>query len=129
MLRELDWETDFITAVPISIARRAQRGYNQAALLALPLALGSGIPYRPRALTKLRETRTQVGLTVLQRRENVAQAYQANSRLVKEKRVLVVDDITTSGATIEACAMALLQSGAHCVYGLTLAHAASQTSV
>ena len=126
MLRELSWEADFVTAVPIGVARRAQRGYNQAALLALPLALGSGLRYRPRALRKQRETRTQVGLTVVQRRENVAQAYQANSKLVKEKRVLGVDDITTSGATIEACAMALIQAGASQVYGLTLAHAATQ---
>jgi predicted amidophosphoribosyltransferase len=129
MLRELSWEVDFITAVPISVARRAQRGYNQAALLALPMALGINVPYRPRVLRKVRETRTQVGLTVTERRENVAQAFQANPSLVRQKSALVVDDVTTSGATIEACAMALLDAGALQVYGLTLAHAASQIGV
>ncbi len=100
------------------------RGYNQAPLLALPLALGARLPYQPAALKKVRDTPTQVGLTVPERRENVRDAFQAARRLVAGKQVLVIDDVMTSGATMDACAQALLDQGARLVYGLTLTRAA-----
>ncbi len=118
---ESDWRIDLVTAVPMGIARRAQRGYNQASLLAFPLALGCGKLFRPGALEKVRETRSQVGLTAAERRENVARAFRAEARVVREKQVLVVDDVTTSGATLMSCANALIEAGASQVYGLTLA--------
>jgi predicted amidophosphoribosyltransferase len=74
-------------------------------------------------LLKVRETRSQVGLTSVQRRENVFEAFHARSEIVASRTVLVVDDVTTSGATIEACASALLEAGALRVFGLTLARA------
>jgi len=123
ILHELDWPLDLVAAVPLGIARQAQRGYNQASLLAFPLSLGSRKKYSSKALAKVRETRSQVGLTAAQRRENVAQAFRAEEKLVYGKRVLIVDDVTTSGATLEACAAALLQAGADQVYALTLARA------
>ena len=123
LFRDLNWAVDFVAPVPAGIARRAERGYNQANLLAWPLALSYGIDYRPQALQKVRETRSQVGLTAAERRKNVADAFQASSRLSLSKRVLVIDDVTTSGATIEACAAALLEAGARQVYGLTLGRA------
>ena len=121
MLKELEWDVDLITAVPLGVARQKERGYNQAALLALPLALGSGRAYHPWALMKVRETRSQVGLTSIQRRENVVKAFRAQRSIVSDQRILVVDDVTTSGATLEACASTLLQEGARQVYCLTLA--------
>jgi ComF family protein len=121
LLKYLEWEVDLIAPVPIGASRRSERGYNQAALLALPLALGSGIPYRSGALKKLRDTRSQVGLSRAQRRENVAGAFTASEELVQWARVLVVDDVMTSGATIESCAQALKEAGADQVFGLTLA--------
>jgi len=124
IFQNLKWEVDLVTAVPIGVARRAERGYNQAALLALPLAMGCGITYEPHALVKVRDTRSQVGLTAVQRRENVSGAFQAGAKYVSEKRVLVVDDVTTSGATLEACSSALLKAGAREVFGLTLTRAA-----
>jgi competence protein ComFC len=121
--QQLAWPVDLAVPVPIGRARRRQRGYNQAALLAWPVALNSGLIYRSRALTKVRDTPSQVGLNPSQRYENVAGAYQAHAALVSGKSVLLVDDVTTSGATMQACSTALLAAGARQVYGLTLARA------
>lgn len=122
-LVELEWRVDLVTPVPMGVARQEQRGYNQSALLAWPLALGSGDRYLPTALLKIRETPSQVGLSMAQRKSNVTGAFQARQELVAGKRVLVVDDVTTSGATLEACALALKEAGASQVFGLTLARA------
>jgi len=123
LLRSLGWEVDLVVPVPLGVAREQQRGYNQASLLALPLAMACGLPHRPKALHKIRQTRTQVGLSRTARRENVAGAFQADSHLVEGRSILVVDDVATSGATLDACAAALLGAGAQAVYGLTLARA------
>jgi ComF family protein len=126
MYRKLNWPVDCVTATPIGVARRAERGYNQATLLALPLALSSGMPYQSKALMKTRETRSQVGLNVTERRENLAGAFLGEPRIVRGKTVLVVDDVATSGATMQACALALLDAGAARVFGLTLARAVAE---
>jgi ComF family protein len=122
-LIKLSWEVDVVVPVPIGVARREQRGYNQAAMLAFPIALGARRKYEPGALIKVQDTPSQVGLTFEQRRANVAHAFEAVNASVKGKKILLVDDVTTSGATIEACARALRKSGAEVVYGLTLARA------
>ncbi|MFM8320114.1 MAG: ComF family protein [Chloroflexota bacterium] len=123
LLGELGWPVDLVTAVPAGVARLRERGYNQATFLAIPPALAFGVPYRSKALVKLRDTPTQVGLNAAQRRANIAGAFAAQPALVDGRQVLVIDDVTTTGATIQACAEALLSSGARQVYGLTLARA------
>lgn len=121
LIKQLHWEVDLLVPVPVSLARFKERGYNQVSLIAFPLALGSDIPYRARALTKIRETRSQVGLAAEERHKNVAKAFTANPRMVEGRRVLVVDDITTTSATMEACAVELSRAGASAVFGITLA--------
>jgi ComF family protein len=121
LFRNLNWVVDIVIPVPLSAERMVQRGYNQAGLLATPLALSQGIAYRPQALCKVRETPSQVGLSVVERQANLKGAFCAQGRMVIGKRVLVVDDVTTSGATLDACGVALLEAGAQIVYGLTLA--------
>jgi competence protein ComFC len=123
LLATTDWNIDLVTAVPLGVARQAERGYNQAALLAKPIAISRGAPLRLKALRKLRETRSQVGLSVLERRQNVENAFQADPGSVQGKRILLIDDVTTSGATVKACTKALNQVGARQVFVLTLAHA------
>jgi competence protein ComFC len=119
----LSWEIDIISPVPLGVARMNERGYNQSVLLARPLAMSTGIKFRPQALIRVRETISQVGLTVKQRHENVHDAFRSSRREVEGKSVLVIDDVMTSGATLESCAAALFQSGVRCVYALTLARA------
>lgn len=121
MLQTFSWGIDMVVPVPLGVARRSSRGYNQATLLALPLALSFGINYQPKALRRIRETSSQVGLSFSQRRDNVSNAFQAVMDDVLGKTILVVDDVTTSGATIEACSRALMNTGAKRVYGITLA--------
>jgi ComF family protein len=123
LLAATDWVIDLITAVPAGVNRQAERGYNQAALLARPIALSRGVPLRLGVLKKLRETRSQVGLSVQERLRNVKNAFQADTGSVQGKRILLVDDVATSGATVAACTRALCQAGARQVFVLTLAHA------
>jgi ComF family protein len=119
----MKWEIDLITPVPLGLARLAERGYNQSSLLARPLSLALHVPYRPQILSRVRETRSQVGLTAAERRENVSGAFVARSNGIMGRNVLLVDDVTTSGSTLDACAEALFTAGARQVYGLTLARA------
>jgi len=121
LLEEQEWPVDLVVPVPLGVARLRERGYNQATLLARPLALSCGTSFCPQALSRVRETRSQVGLSIAQRRENVNGAFQARTRWVSGRNVLVVDDVATSSATLDACAIALLKSGASRVFGLTLA--------
>jgi len=121
----LKWDIDVIIPAPLGRQRLKERGYNQVGLVAQPLAYELGLEYAPQALWKSRETRSQVGLTISQRRENVSQAYQANPSVVKRKSILLMDDVATTGSTISACTEALLSAGANAIYALTIARALS----
>lgn len=124
-VRSLKWPIDVMIPIPLGKKRLKERGYNQVALVALPLAYQLGLRYEPNALRKTRETRSQVGLTVSQRSQNVQDAYQADSEVVKRKSILIMDDVATTGSTISACTAALLSAGAQEVYVLTIARALS----
>ena len=123
--RSLEWHVDTLVPVPLGKNRLKERGYNQVALVARPLAFAVGLDYTPRALWKARETRSQVGLTSSQRRENVDGAYQADPGAVKHRSVVLMDDVATTGSTILACTHALLSAGAKEVYAITIARALS----
>ena len=128
-LEKLNWSLDIITSVPLGLVRFKERGYNQATLLARPIALCLDIPFSTKALVRNRETRSQVGLTVTERHDNMVDAFRADSILVSGKKVLVVDDVATSGATLNACAKALLNAGADKVYCFSLARAVYSPNV
>lgn len=124
-VRSLRWDIDIVIPVPLGRKRLKERGYNQVGLVARPLAYELGLDYVPRALWKSRETRSQVGLTISQRRENVSNAYQANPSAVRRKSVLLMDDVATTGSTISACTDALLAAEAREIFALTIARALS----
>lgn len=125
LYNDLNWEIDLVTPVPLSPKRTRERGYNQSGLLARPLAYAIQKPFQPNVLQRCRETRSQVGLSAKERQLNVEDAFTANAGKVKEKVVLVIDDVTTTGSTINACTQALRKAGASAVYGITLARALS----
>ncbi|HZQ09025.1 MAG TPA: ComF family protein [Anaerolineae bacterium] len=112
---------DFITSVPLHTTRQRERGYNQAELLAKQTAVLTRSIYRD-TLQRTRATRDQIGLDRAARRANVADAFTLRQQSCFNKNILLIDDVYTTGATLDACAMALLDGGARDVYGLTVAH-------
>jgi competence protein ComFC len=122
-VKSLQWDVDLLIPVPLGKKRLRERGYNQVALVAQPLAYRTSIRYLPHALWKARDTRSQVGLNVNQRQQNVLNAYQADVKSVARKSVLLMDDVSTTGSTIQSCTEALLSAGAREVYGITIARA------
>ncbi len=118
---QFDWPVDAVIPVPLGPKRLAQRGYNQAACLALFVAVENAWHYLPQALIRWRETRSQVGLSLEERRANVQGAFLANPHQVEGRCILLVDDVATTGATLAACSQALREAGAHAVYAVTLA--------
>ena len=119
----LGWNVNLIVPVPLSNGRLRERGYNQVTYLARPFALGLGFEYQAKALTRTRDTASQVGLNRPERRINVSGAFEANSSYVLGKSILVMDDVATTGATLESCSQALFRAGASEVYAITAARA------
>jgi ComF family protein len=116
-----DQRFDAVAGVPLHWRKRWHRGFNQAELLAKSLARRSGIPC-VRALRRARATRTQAGLSNSGRRANVARAFRARrGPPLAGKRILLVDDVMTTGSTGAACAAALKRAGAAYVALLTIA--------
>ena len=119
----LNWPIDVVVPVPLGHKRLRERGYNQVGLIARPLALSMRIDYAPHALSRVRETRTQVGLTKLERRDNVRGVFQAEAKYVKDRVVLLMDDVATTGSTLSSCAEAFYAAGARDVFALTVSRA------
>jgi competence protein ComFC len=121
--RQAGWSASCVVPVPLGRRREKQRGYNQVTLIAEALGAQLEMPVLPRALFRIRETDSQVGLDPAQRQKNVAGAFSADPAQVRGHTPLLVDDVFTTGATLAACARALRQAGALQVFGLTVARA------
>jgi predicted amidophosphoribosyltransferase len=92
-------------------------------MVAMPLSNQLGLEYWPKALVRARETRSQVGLSAIERQENVRSAFLADGRKVKGRIVLLIDDVSTTGATLSSAAEALYTSGTQDVFAFTIARA------
>lgn len=112
-----------VVPVPLSQRRQWSRGYNQTELLGRALAGLLDLPHLPLAVTRIRDTGSQVGLEAGARWTNVAGAFAADADLVRGESVLLIDDVHTTGATLAACAEALAQAGAARVICLTVGRA------
>ncbi len=112
---ELLADADLLAPVPLHWRRAFSRRFNQSGALAAAVSRISGVPMAPLALARLKPTRQQVGLSRSERAKNVQGAFQvlpAQKASVAGRRIILVDDVLTSGATVEACARALLRAGA-----------------
>lgn len=122
--RELAAEADLVLPVPLHRTRLWRRRFNQAAALARTISRETGLPLVTTALTRIRRTRQQVGLTRAQRADNLQGAFQVSAAArgqIEGRRVLLIDDVLTTGATVNAASRALLRAGASAVDVLTFA--------
>lgn len=113
------WKPELIVPVPLYLAKKRMRGFNQAAYLAERLSCHTGIPWTDSLVRKTKNTRSQKKLDASQRRKNLRNAYEVTQKLGGIS-ILVVDDVYTTGSTMDAMAMCLTEAGAQAVYFLTV---------
>jgi len=113
---------EVLVPVPLNQKRVRERGYNQSSILAKELGKLTGLPVVSDCLIRQRHAPPQARtLTVDERRSNVANAFTCRGHRLRDKQVLLIDDVSTSGATLDACAATLKAAGATSVWGLVLA--------
>lgn len=119
-----DWirriSPDALVPVPLSKKRRRSRGYNQAQLLAEALSGLTGIPTEDKLLLRVTDTRPQRRLSAKERKNNLENAFQMSKKIVQLEKVLLIDDIYTTGSTADAAAETLMRAGIKKVYVLCI---------
>jgi ComF family protein len=116
-------KADVIVPVPLHETKLKERGYNQSELLARQLGQALNLPVNMTTLRRVRKTESQMTLKADERLKNVANAFSCADQDLARYHVLLVDDVCTTGSTLDACAAALKAGGTVSVWGLTLAKA------
>jgi ComF family protein len=117
-----EWKIDFIVPVPLHHLKRAERGYNQSDFIAKGMHSILNIPVKSKIIKRIRFTETQTNLSLVARKENMRDAFKLkNSRIVRGKKILLLDDVITTGATISECGRIILESGAAKIYAASIA--------
>jgi len=112
---------DVLVPVPLHPKRLRQRGYNQSSLLAMEIGRILSLPVVKDSLVRAQNTPSQINLRAEERRKNVQGAFKCRDERLRGRKVILIDDVCTTGATLDACAKALKDIGATSVWGLTLA--------
>lgn len=124
-----NWRADIIVPVPLHVERQRERGYNQAELIARPLAKRLNLKLESRLLIRTKPRPAQLVLSRSEHWKSVRGAYATREgRKVDNLRALLVDDVLTTGATLDACARALKKAGASVILGLTVGRVRSWAS-
>lgn len=123
LIEKKNWHFDLVVPVPLSKGRMKQRGFNQAALVAKPISRYFRVPFSGSALIRTKETPSQIDLSAHERITNLRDAFFGNTAKLKGKKVVIVDDIITTGSTMKYCSQSLLDSGASEVYAISIARA------
>lgn len=114
---------DVLVPVTLHPVRLRKRGYNQSELLARELGHLLDIPVNSSTLQRVRDTKSQMKLGANERHQNVKNAFVCRDERLSGQKIMLIDDVCTTGSTLDACADALKHSGAVSVWGLTLAKA------
>lgn len=113
-----DCGVEVVVPIPLHRKKRRKRGYNQAELFAGRLARLCGLPMEANLLVRVRNTTPQKELSDKERKNNLKNAFKIRKNMIKYRKVLLIDDIYTTGATLDAAAEALRRAGTECVYCL-----------
>jgi ComF family protein len=127
--RTLNLPMDLVLPVPLHPDRQKERGFNQSGLLAAVLSAHAQLPLDASHLVRTRATPPQVGLVAQERKANVQDAFEWTGDDLGGVRVLLVDDVCTTGATLEACAHPLRRRGANFIWALTLTRPSGKNSL
>lgn len=115
------WKPDALVPVPVHYTRKQKRGYNQAEVLARVIGAKMGIPVESRLIKRVKKTLPQKFLGDAERQNNLKRAFKIDRNDVKLKIVIIIDDIYTTGSTVDACAAVLKSAGVKKVYFITAA--------
>jgi ComF family protein len=114
------WNPEVIIPIPLHKRKMIQRGYNQAEIIGKGISRELGINMEKGLVRRINETLPQKGLSVSERKKNLEKAFKIHSDIVKYNKILLVDDIYTTGSTMDACGKALKEKGVAEVYFVTL---------
>jgi len=115
-------KSDFLIPVPLHKSRYRERGFNQSEIVAEEISKIAGLPLLKNALIRKKNTKDQTNLSFQQREENVKGAFVVTQpEIINGKRIVLVDDVITTGATLSECARTLKQAGAEKILGMTIA--------
>jgi len=125
----LGWQCDTIIPIPLHPLKKALRGYNQAYFISKGLAKGINIPVVANAVKRIKMTQTQTKLNFLERKNNMQNAFELRkNRSIKNKKIILVDDVITTGATVIECAKILKENGASKIFAVSLASPYNETT-
>jgi ComF family protein len=117
-----NWNIDVILPIPLHTLKKAERGYNQSLYISKGLSKELDIPFSNKTIRRKRFTESQTRLNILEREKNVKGAFSTgNSKRIRGKNILLIDDVITTGATINECGDILLKNGAKAVYAASVA--------
>ena len=121
-IKSKNWQVDMIVPVPIHHLKKVERGFNQSDYIASGLSTVLNVPSYGNILKRVRHTDSQTKLNMNQRALNVADAFNVKkAKLIKDKNILLVDDVCTTGATLLECGAALRMNGARSIYASSIA--------
>lgn len=117
------WDFDIIVPVPLHWTRKFKRKFNQSQLIAEFISAELKVPCRPEALRRIKKAKAQKFLSAAERRMNLKNAFRGSRKIVQDMKILLIDDVFTTGATLSCAADELLNCGAKCVYVMSIARA------
>ena len=125
----LGWQCDTIIPIPLHPLKKALRGYNQAYFISKGLSKGINIPVAANAIKRIKMTETQTKLNFLERKNNMLNAFELRKgHNIQNKKIILVDDVVTTGATVIECAKILKRNGASKIFAVSLASPNNETT-